>query len=459
MKRGLHPPATDSGMFCKICDICVKRATCEITLPPFARRSLDIDGGGPITLKDQPVFWIAATSLTILVALLLVSAVVRRKGEQIAPSQSDLQVYRDQLKELERDIARGTLSQDEAERTKIEISRRILDADRVARDEVEPVNAPRAATIGLAIATTVFLVGGGFGFYWKFGAPGYPDMPLQARFAAAQEARDNRPDQATAEASVTQQPVERDPQYVALVEQLRDAVERRPDDLRGYVLLAGNEAQLGNFAAAHLAQNKVIQIKGEDADARDYANYADLLILAGGGYVSPEAEAALSRALKIDPQNGTARYYSGLLFAQTGRPDVAFRIWQQLLETSTAEDPWVPAIRAQIEEAAYIAGVEYTLPDDGSGPGPTAADIAAAEDMSPEERQELILSMVDRLSTRLGRQGGTPDEWARLIGALSVLGETERAQAIWKEAQRIFADDSAALAQIGAAAESAGAAE
>ncbi|MFV2035733.1 MAG: tetratricopeptide repeat protein, partial [Halocynthiibacter sp.] len=262
-----------------------------------------------------------------------------------------------------------------------------------------------------------------------------------------------------AEAGITPQIIERDPQYVALVEQLRAVVERRPDDLRGYVLLAGNEAQLGNFIAAHQAQSRVLEIMDDTAGSGDYANYADLLVLAAGGYVSPEAEAALSKSLRLDRENGTARYYSGLLFAQTGRADLAFRIWQPLLETSNPEDPWVPAIRAQIEEAAYVAGVQYTLPNDGSGPGPSAAEIAASQDMTPEEREAMIRGMVDRLSGRLGRQGGSSQEWARLIGALGVLGETDRARAIWQEAQRIFADEPAALSEIGAEAESAGVSE
>ncbi len=56
--------------------------------------------------------------------------------------------------------------------------------------------------------------------------------------------------------------------------------------------------------------------------------------MAAGGYVSPEAEAALSEVLRREPSNGRARYYTGLLYAQTGRPDLAFRVWRPLLEDS-----------------------------------------------------------------------------------------------------------------------------
>ncbi|MFV2035911.1 MAG: c-type cytochrome biogenesis protein CcmI, partial [Halocynthiibacter sp.] len=147
------------------------------------------------------MFWISTVSLSGLVAILLVLAVLRRQtAGQIAPAQSDLQVYRDQLRELERDVARGTLSQDEAERTKIEVSRRILEADRNARASAPPVDAPKRATLGLAVATLVFVIAATFGLYWQLGAPGYADLPLQTPFAAPEEIRENRPEQAAAEA-------------------------------------------------------------------------------------------------------------------------------------------------------------------------------------------------------------------------------------------------------------------
>ena len=76
------------------------------------------------------------------------------------------------------------------------------------------------------------------------------------------------------------------------MQRLRAALDERPDDLQGHVLLARNEAAIGNFAAAHRAQERVIALKGADAEAADWADYALLLTYAAGGYVSPEAETA-----------------------------------------------------------------------------------------------------------------------------------------------------------------------
>ena len=76
--------------------------------------------------------------------------------------------------------------------------------------------------------------------------------------------------------------------------------------------------------------------------------------------------------------------------------------------------------------------------------------------MSAEDRKEMIRGMVERLSDRLATEGGPPEDWARLISALGVLGETERARAIWTEAQAGFRRHHAALKTVNDAAVNAG---
>ncbi|MEL6643919.1 MAG: c-type cytochrome biogenesis protein CcmI [Pseudomonadota bacterium] len=389
-------------------------------------------------------FWIVSLGIAAVVAALLVLALTRR-GAAEDPAAFDVQVYRDQLSEVERDLARGVLTESEAEQVRIEVSRRLLDADKAAQTVETGREAPRWASFGIAGVAAAVVIGGTWQLYSLVGAPGYPDLPLADRIAMSELARQNRPSQAEAEAEAARlAPVrpEIDAQTSALLEQLRTALADRPNDLQGHILLARNEAAIGRFAEAQRAQARVIAIKGDAASADDYADLADLMVLAAGGFVSPEAEAVVRETLARDPANGTARYYSGLLASQVGRYDVAFRVWRALLETSGAEDPWVPPIRAQIVSLSQLAGVDYVLPEiDSTAPGPTAADVAAAEDMSPAARMEMIRGMVDGLSDRLATDGGPPEDWARLIRALGVLGQRDRAAAIWAEAQEVFPDD------------------
>lgn len=406
------------------------------------------------------LFWIIIGVLAFVAAALLARALVLGRTGAEPPAAYDLRVYRDQLKEVEKDLARGVINAEDAERTKAEIGRRILTADAQIKAGDETGGQPKGLGQGLAVVLGLALVAGSLGLYWKLGAPGYSDLSLQTRIEKAKERHDTRPTQAEMEAQLPPSPPMGDPapEYMELVEKLRQAVASRPDEVQGYMLLARNEAQLGNFTAAHQAQAKVLALKGDTATARDHVDHADLLILATNGYVSPEAEKALLDALALEPRNASARYYIGLMMAQTGRPDRAFRTWDALLREGPADAPWIAPIRAQIEEIAALAGnVNYSLPADAPAlAGPSADDMQAAQDMTPEERQEMIRGMVAQLSDRLANEGGTPEEWARLIAAYGVMGEPERASAIWTEAQQVFKDRPQALATVRAGAARAG---
>ncbi|MBT8474526.1 MAG: c-type cytochrome biogenesis protein CcmI, partial [Alphaproteobacteria bacterium] len=79
-------------------------------------------------------FWIVSIGISALVAMLLALAVMRR-GDVEGSAAFDVQVYRDQLREVERDLARGVVTEDEAEQVRIEVSRRLLEADRAAQAE------------------------------------------------------------------------------------------------------------------------------------------------------------------------------------------------------------------------------------------------------------------------------------------------------------------------------------
>ncbi len=401
-------------------------------------------------------FWIISLAVAALVAASLALA-LRRGRPRVPAAAQDMRVYKDQLAEVERDLARGVISDAEAERSRIEVSRRLLDADRTAR-LASPAVAVRTAPL-LAWGLGLAVLAGAFGLYLQLGAPLYADLPLQVRIDAAEQFRAQRISQEAAEArlGVVQIDPNADPKHVELLDKLRTALADRPDDVAGFVLLARNEAALGNFIPAHKAQARVLELKGDAAVAEDFASYAYLQIAAATGYVSPQAEAALSDALQRDPANRLARFYSGVMFAQVGRPDMTYRLWRPLLDDAAADDPFAPAVLEEIAGIAAEAGVRYTPPD--APRGPSAADVAAASEMSAEDRQGLIRGMVEGLSERLATDGGPPEDWARLIAALGVLGEKDRAAAIWDNAQQVFAATPAALAPIRDAAKNAGVAE
>lgn len=394
------------------------------------------------------LFWLAPLLIATAVALLLLRALRAVPDNGLSTAASDIAVYRDQLKEVERDLARGVLTSAEAEAVRTEVSRRLLDADRRG---AAGVSGSEGRFLPAAILVVAALLAGSFLVYARIGAPGVSDLPMATRLADLDAAARARPGQAEAEVgarALLPQAPEPDTAFAELMERLRATLAIRPDDIRGLRLLAENEARLGNFAAAREAQERLVAAHGDDVPLTERTMLLDMMVFAAGGYVSPEAEAVLAGILRDAPEDETARYYAGLLFAQTGRPDRAFPIWRRLVEISRQDAPWMPVIRAEIEAVAAGAGIDYALPVQ---PGPSAADVAAAAAMTTAERDQMIRGMVDGLAGRLATDGGPPEDWARLIGALGVLGDTDRARAIADEAMQVFADNDDARATIEAA--------
>lgn len=405
------------------------------------------------------MFWVLTAAMTIMVAAAILRPFLGRAVTVAEPAAAyDLGVYRDQLREVERDVKRGVLTADEAERLRTEIGRKILDADRAMAKHTAP--ATGRARPWIAAVLLVAAVAGSAAIYWRLGNPGMPDLPLAARIAAADERLGALPSQAEAEANAPGRPApQADPEYLRLIEQLREAVARRPDDLQGLALLAEHEARLGNTAAAREAQERLIALRGSNVTAMDHVRLAALMIEAAGGFVSAEARAQIDTALQIDPNDGQARYLAGLMYAQNDRPDLAFRVWRDLLENGPVDAPWVPSIRQLMPELAWLAGEpNYQPPPLAASalPGPDADAMAAASEMTPEEQQQMITGMVRNLEARLTGGGGPPAEWARLITSLVRIGDEPRAREMLARAQAIYGGTPQAMEIIDRAAATVG---
>ncbi|WP_199286073.1 c-type cytochrome biogenesis protein CcmI [Paracoccus suum] len=418
------------------------------------------------------MLWAIAAALAGVVMVAIAAPFLRMPGRGMAEEAAlpaaayDLRVYRSQLAEVDRDLARGVIPADEAERLRTEIGRKVLEADRALQRDAAAAAPARRAPRALAAAVALVVLGvGAFALYQWIGAPGMPDDPIALRTAEANRVYEERPTQAEAEAAVAARPpapfMVPDPAYSQLIEQLRAAVAERPDDPQGLRLLAEHEARLGNVAAGARAMAHLNALNGAKASPADHAQLAALLVDAAGGLITREAEAEIARALAGDSNNPQARYLQGLLYIQNQRPDRAFPIWRNLLETAPPGAPWAESIRRVIPDLAWLAGQpDYQPPAAPRGPalpGPDAGAVAAAEGMSDEERQQMIAGMVSQLEGRLAAQGGTPEEWARLIRALHVQGNDAHAAEIAAEARTQFAAVPEALAQIETAVAAAGA--
>jgi len=323
----------------------------------------------------------------------------------------------------------------------------ILGLSVMRADRAQPGRALVLAAIGLAMV-------GALGLYRVLGAPGYPDLPIATRIALIEAARADRPGQAEAEAA---QPnttrVDENPRRAAMVAELRATVDADPDATEELGLLAIEEARLGNFIAARIAQERLIAALGGEANAGQYMDLAEIQFLAAGGYVSPETETLLQQVLRRAPGNGGAQYYTGLMFAQQGRPDLAYRIWRALLADSEPGDLWIGPIRTQIEAVAALAGKPVSIedlaqPPDQDLPGPTAAEIAAATAQGSGAGDTQLETMAAGLAERLANLGGPPQDWAQLILAYLTLEQPGSARSVYDQALIVFAGSDVALALI-----------
>lgn len=390
-------------------------------------------------------FWITGVVLALLATLYAVGPLLRPARAEAA--SDDLAFYKAQLAELERDLDRGLVPPAEADGARAEIGRRILEA---ARHSTQATDRRPSQRIALVTGAVVLAIAGLA--YSALGTPTLPDQPLAARHAQAADQRASRPDQAALMAMApTPPPVEAPADYLEAVEQLRTIMTTRTDDIQGWTLLARQEAALRNFGAALEAQRQVVALKAGDATLQDRHFLLDLLASAANGWVSPEAETLARALLDADPDDPVGRYYLGALYDQTGRSDLAFGLWRPLVE---AGDGYHAALaRRQISGAAARSGVDYDPP---ALRGPSLDDIENAEDMSREDRAAMIGSMVSSLTERLATQGGTVAEWAQLIRAYGVLGETQTAAEILAEARDVFGSDAGSLRVINQAAEAVG---
>lgn len=354
---------------------------------------------------------IVVVGLMLVIGIIAAPLLLGRRSAQ-GRDEADAQVFRDQLAEVDRDLARGAINAEEAEGARIEVSRRLLKADRESKAQAELSPGPKGLARVVALVVLIAVPGLALGLYAELGQPGLPGQPLEERTAAAQD----RPSQteAEAEANLDPAPPIQDPGLMENLQRLEQVVAGRPEDAEGQRLMGVTQLRAGRYVAARKAFDRYMEL-ADQVSADDHASHAEAMILGAGGYVSPEAGKALEQALRKDPENPMARYYAGITLAQAGRFSQAAQIWQRL----RTEVPEGSQVAAALD--ALLADLRQRLPGAAQPrqpgqPGPSQEDIEAAQDMTPEERAEMIASMLARFEDRLTTEGGEVEDWVRLMG-------------------------------------------
>jgi cytochrome c-type biogenesis protein CcmH len=304
---------------------------------------------------------------------------------------NDLAVYRDQLAEVERERADGTLPAADAEAARLEIERRILAA--ADRDALGAPHASGAVTHRLLPTALCLLIPlFALGLYLSIGHPGLPSAPF-------------KPGNALPEAPAA----------------------------RVAEVIAGARAQLA---------------KNPD-DPQALSALGEALTVEAGGTVTPAALEALNKAAVRNPDDPRTLFYLGLHEAQSGDSAAALSRWQALEARSPTDAPWLPTLRAEIQRVAKAAGVSVPsapAPAPPGSSGPTQEQMQAMQNLSPAERQQAIRGMVEGLDAKLRDNPSDRDGWLRLANARRVLGEADKAAEAYAKADQLAPLDARQLA-------------
>ena len=360
--------------------------------------------------------WIAFAVIGLAGALLVAWPLLRGVGARERRPDPALEMYRSQLDEIERDLARGALAAEQASAARTEIERRVLalaDSPAAAGERLQ--SGPKLIAGLCAVACVPAL---GLLLYLFQGEP--------AAVLRAGPTVDER-------------------QRVA---EIAGALERAPDNPRGWAALGEALSRLGDHEKAGIAFGHAARFDASNAAYPSLAGRA--LTLAAGGRVTPRALAAFEEALRRDPGEPRASYYVGVAERRAGRPEAALERWRALVSGLPPDAPWAVFVRERVAaletEMTGARGAQAVAAGAGRGEteemrGPTREDVAAAASLSAEDRAAMIRAMVDGLAERLASEPGNVAGWLRLARSRTVLGERDEAKAAWARAAALRPDD------------------
>ena len=387
------------------------------------------------------MLWAVFAVLIAVAAAVLALSALRARAATAGRADHDLTVYRDQLREIDADVARGTLNATEAGAARIEVQRRMLVAGAAApgaQARETPGLRWGAVAVALvampAIALPVYL--------WR-GNPAIPGQPLASRGAAPGA------DHASSSSAMGLDDA---------IKRLQARLAASPGDAEGWRLLGRSYMMTQQPEPAIDAYRRALAITPDEAPL--HSALAESLTFAAGGTVTEEARQEFEIALARDPRDPAGRFYVSLAKAQAGRTREAFDGWLALLADTPGDAPWLPMVRRQLEDAAKQLNIDLAsvlpktapvetvrapalppLAQSGAPPqaprgpsapaaprGPTAEDMRAAQGMSEADRQTMIRGMVASLAARLEENPDDIEGWQRLARSYEVLGEGERAR-------------------------------
>jgi cytochrome c-type biogenesis protein CcmH len=418
--------------------------------------------------------WLIFTIMISVAAVLLSAPFVRHFGQPQLDVAGDLEVYRDQLREIENELRLGLIDDAQADAGRIEIKRRALAADKIAQSVMPKLSqTERSFAMICVVAIVVF---GSIALYAITGKADLPSVQNAATtqrnsLAGVQESPSLQGASAqTSGSESARQPRAGLPSVEEMIDRLVARLAQNPKDIEGWRTLGWSYTNTGRFSEAEEAYAKAIELNPDSAEIRSAR--VDALVSAANGRVTTEAKKGIDDALRLDPKDARARFFQGLAKEQEGDRASALTEWVELLKDADSDEPWVSDLKDRVARLERDSGVDphplgsksvsangllETLKAQEGTPraidkGPSPEDVQRAEAMLPAERSNMIRGMVDGLASRLEQSPRDADGWIKLIRSRMVLGEDELAKQALKRSLAVFADAPPERDRIAAAA-------
>ena len=270
------------------------------------------------------VFWLIAVVFGAGALAYVLRPLLRRAGgQEVKRSDANVAIYKDQLRELDAELAAGTLTPEDHSRARLELEARLLED--VPAVEVERASAGgRRAALVVGIAVPILAVA----IYFVTGTP---------------------------RALSPQEPEVSAQQIDAMVARLAAKLRENPDDADGWKLLGRSYMVLGRFPEAVAAYAKAAEKSPRDAPL--LTDFADALAMTRGEKLAGEPERLVQRALEIEPNNLKALALAGTAAYERQDYAKAAAFWSRMLPLVPADSEDARMISGNVEEARKLAGI------------------------------------------------------------------------------------------------------
>lgn len=317
------------------------------------------------------LFWIAAAAC-IAIALAFVLPPLLRKREtapKAARRDINIAVYRDQMKEMEADLANGMLSDEQFQAGKLELEARLAEDALLKADAVMTPVASRR--LGFTMAGV--LPAAAFGLYFLMGNP----MSLIS-IAEAQANPQANPQEVKGEHDI-----------MKMIQQVEEKTKTDPNDVAAWTMLGKTYAAVGHWPEALHAYEKAMKLK-PDVPAI-MTGYAEALAISRNRVLAGEPIKLVLQALEKDPDDVKGLELAGIsAFQERSYAKAAF-YFKHLHKQLPADSPYAQDILEAQKEATRLSRQALTGMDNladpaaktdrTAGPGATLhgmVDITAA---------------------------------------------------------------------------------